>query len=97
LTDDEYFNEFKNFSHCCSAETYPAHTKCVSEEEKYSAKGFVPRPSANKGEHKQKKWQDIIQSVHKNQSGLSRDEQIIINAIVKHDNVPRKKPKFQVI
>lgn len=83
---------------CCkdfSAETYPAHTKCVSEEEKYSAKGFVPRPSAQKGEYKQKKWQDIVQSLHKNQSSLSHDEQIIINAISKRENVPRKKSKFQ--
>ncbi|GFG38173.1 hypothetical protein Cfor_04827 [Coptotermes formosanus] len=83
---------------CCkdfSAETYPAHTKCVSEEEKYSAKGFVPRPSAHKGEYKQKKWQDNIQSLHKNQSSLSHDEQTILNAIVKRENVPRKKSKFQ--
>jgi hypothetical protein len=95
-TDDEYFDNLKVFPFY-SAETYPAHTKCVSEEEKYSAKGFVPRPSAQKGEYKQKKWQDIVQSLHKNQSSLSHDEQIIINAISKRENVPRKKSKFQVI
>ncbi|PNF25483.1 hypothetical protein B7P43_G05933 [Cryptotermes secundus] len=83
---------------CCkdfSDQTYPAHTKCVSEEEKYSAKGFVPRPSANKGEHKQKKWQDIICSLQGNDSSLSHDEQTILNIIVDRENVPRKKLKFQ--
>jgi len=86
--------KFVSFS---SAETYPAHTKCVSEEEKYSAKGFVSRPSANKGEIKQKKWQDIIQSLQENQKNLTHDEQTILNAIVNRENVPRKKPKFQVL
>ncbi|KDR20425.1 cell growth-regulating nucleolar protein [Zootermopsis nevadensis] len=83
---------------CCkdfSADTYPAHIKCVSEEEKYSAKGFVPRPSANKGERKQKKWQDIINSMQETQNSLSHDEQAILNVVVKHENVPRKKIKFQ--
>lgn len=29
---------------------YEAHTKCVTEDERYSAKGYVPKPSANKGD-----------------------------------------------
>ncbi|XP_069671872.1 cell growth-regulating nucleolar protein [Periplaneta americana] len=83
---------------CCkdfSVETYPGHTKCITEEEKYSGKDFVPRPSANKGEKKQKKWQDVIQSVQEKQSGLSNEERTILNVLVKHENVPRKKNKFQ--
>lgn len=77
-------------------ETYPGHTKCITEEEKYSGKDFVPRPSANKGEKKQKKWQDVIQSVQEKQNGLSNEERTILNVLVKHENVPRKKNKFQV-
>lgn len=95
-TRDKYPDEFNSVSFC-SADTYPAHIKCVSEEEKYSAKGFVPRPSANKGERKQKKWQDIINSMQETQNSLSHDEQAILNVIVKHENVPRKKIKFQVV
>jgi hypothetical protein len=75
------------FSQFCSAETYQSHTKSICQEEKYSANGET---------HKQK-WQEIIQSTHKKQSNLSHDEQIILNAIAKHENVPRKKPEFQVI
>jgi cell growth-regulating nucleolar protein len=81
----------------CSAETYPAHTKCVSEEEKYSAKGSVQQPSAKKGELKQKNWQDIIQSLRENRNSLSHVEQTVLNVIVKRENVPRKKNKFRVM
>lgn len=28
---------------------YEAHIKCVTEEERYAAKGFVPKASSNKG------------------------------------------------
>lgn len=31
-----------------------AHYKCISEEEKYSGKNYVPKE--NKGEVKQQKW-----------------------------------------
>ena len=35
---------------------YEKHTKCISEEEKYSGKNFVPKANANKGEVKQQQW-----------------------------------------
>jgi hypothetical protein len=84
------------FSQFFSAETYPSHTKSICQEEKDSAKGFEPCPPANKESLKQTKWQDNIQSMHKNQISLSGDEQMIINAIAKCENVPRKKQQFQV-
>lgn len=35
----------KDFNHV----EYEAHTKCVTEEERYAAKGFVAKASSNKG------------------------------------------------
>ncbi len=35
---------FKDFA----GDDYKIHTKCITEEEKYSAKGWQPRASANK-------------------------------------------------
>ncbi|XP_062602167.1 cell growth-regulating nucleolar protein-like, partial [Saccostrea cucullata] len=35
---------------------YDKHTKCISEEEKYSGKNYVPKAGANKGEQKQNQW-----------------------------------------
>ena len=35
---------------------YQKHTKCISEEEKYSGKNYKPKPGANKGEAKQELW-----------------------------------------
>jgi hypothetical protein len=43
-------------------EEYKSHIKCVSEEEKYSAKGFVPKPNQNKNERKQTEWVEMVDS-----------------------------------
>lgn len=79
------------FSH----ETVKSHNQCVTEEERYSAKGFVPKPSSEKGKRKQAGWVDIVQAVI-NGADLQNDERRFLNIISKFDNVPRKKNKFQV-
>ncbi len=47
----------------CRGDEYKQHTKCISEEEKYSGKDYKPKPGANKGEAKQEKWTDVSNSV----------------------------------
>lgn len=45
-------------------EEYNQHTKCISEEEKYSGKNYVPKAGANKGEQKQNQWVEVRESIH---------------------------------
>ncbi|KOB75131.1 putative Cell growth-regulating nucleolar protein [Operophtera brumata] len=71
---------------------YEEHTKCVTEEERYSAKGFVAKEK--KGEKKQNTWVDLVQSVLDEQKDAPRNVLRIIESISKHQNTPRKKPKF---
>jgi len=71
------------------------HCQCVTEDQRYSAKGYVPKPSAEKGKRKQAGWVDIVQSVMNNKD-LPNEQRQFLNIIAKFDNVPRKKNKFQV-
>jgi len=78
-----------------SYETVRDHCQCVTEDQRYSAKGYVPKPSAEKGKRKQAGWVDIVQSVMNNKN-LPNEQRQFLNIIAKFDNVPRKKNKFQV-
>lgn len=73
---------------------YKAHVKCISEEEKYSAKGWTAKPNQNKNERKQNEWvsmvQELASSVDKSDPALSR----VLQTISQHENIPRKKAKF---
>ena len=40
-------------------DSYNEHTKCISEEEKYSGKNYQAKPNANKGEAKQEQWTKV--------------------------------------
>lgn len=71
---------------------YEAHTKCITEEERYSGKGFVSKEK--KGEKKQNAWVEMLQSVLDEQKTAPRSVLRIIESISKHNNTPRKKPKF---
>ncbi|CAH0721118.1 unnamed protein product, partial [Brenthis ino] len=71
---------------------YEAHTKCITEEERYSGKGFTAKEK--KGEKKQNAWVEMLQSVLDEQKNTSRNVLRIIETISKHNNTPRKKPKF---
>ncbi|CAB3258367.1 unnamed protein product [Arctia plantaginis] len=79
---------FKDFL----GQDYEAHNKCVTEEERYSAKGFVSKEK--KGEKKQNTWVEMVQSVLDEQKGAPANVLRIIEAVSKHTNTPRKKPKF---
>lgn len=72
---------------------FKEHTKCISEEEKYSAKGFVAKPNKNKGAQKQESWTETLQNLI-NKPGLDPQIKRIVEKVAAQTNVPRKKPKF---
>jgi len=76
---------------------YKLHTKCVSEIERYSAKGWQPPANHNKGEKKQQAWLEVVQAtLDKAGNTLKPTTRNLLNTLTKHDNVPRKRPKFLV-
>jgi hypothetical protein len=52
-------------------EEYNNHTKCISEEEKYSGKNYVPKAGANKGEQKQNQWVEVHNKMYGQQGALT--------------------------
>ncbi|CAK1541061.1 unnamed protein product [Leptosia nina] len=79
---------FKDFL----GDAYETHNKCITEEERYSGKGFQAKEK--KGEKKQNAWVEMLQSVLDEQKNASKNVLRIIETISKHNNTPRKKPKF---
>ncbi|XP_050683947.1 cell growth-regulating nucleolar protein [Leptidea sinapis] len=79
---------FKDFL----GDDYESHIKCITEEERYSGKGFQAKEK--KGEKKQNAWVEMLQSVLDEQKNASKNVLRIIETIGKHNNTPRKKPKF---
>ncbi|XP_058835504.1 uncharacterized protein C16C10.8 [Topomyia yanbarensis] len=73
---------------------YDAHTSCITEEEKYSGKDYVPKANANKGAKKQEAWLDTIRSITDRQRNLSNGVNDVFNIIRKNDNIPRKQKGF---
>lgn len=71
---------------------YESHIKCITEEERYSAKGFQAKEK--KGEKKQNTWVEMLQSVLDEQRNSPRNVLRIIETVSKFNNTPRKKPKF---
>ncbi|XP_063980033.1 cell growth-regulating nucleolar protein [Diachasmimorpha longicaudata] len=81
---------FKDFI----GDEYVAHTKCITEAERYGGKDYKAKPSANKGERKQQEWINVVQNVLTNSTNLSREEKSFLQSISRHENIPRKKAKF---
>jgi len=74
---------------------HKAHTKCISEAEKYNGPDWKAPSSQNKGERKQFAWVETVNSVLENgRKDMSPKQIALLNAVSKHDNVPRKKAKF---
>ncbi|KAG9437584.1 cell growth-regulating nucleolar protein [Apis mellifera carnica] len=73
---------------------YIAHTKCISEAERYGGKDYVPKAGANKGERKQQEWINTVNNILNNETNLSKTERNFLNLLSKHENIPRKKVKF---
>lgn len=74
-------------------EAYVAHTKCITEQERYSAKGSVTSV-IGKGEAKQQQWTDMINELIKNNNATGPQKLIFQIMSNQTENVPRKKMKF---
>lgn len=78
------------------AEEYVAHTKCITEIQKYSGKDYVHKEAKNSGAKKQENWMDIIRAIlDSNEYKLSEQARSAFERLQSLDNVPRKKAKFQ--
>lgn len=76
-------------------DTYKDHTSCISEAEKYSAKGWQPKANANKGAKKQAAWLERLEAlVEKLDGSLDKDVKLVLDAIQGYENIPRKRAKF---
>jgi len=85
---------FSIFLTILRGEEYVAHTKCITEAERYCGKDYVPKPSANKGERKQQEWICVVSNLLNGITDLSNAERNFLNTLSKYENIPRKKPKF---
>uniref|UniRef100_W8BPH3 Cell growth-regulating nucleolar protein n=1 Tax=Ceratitis capitata TaxID=7213 RepID=W8BPH3_CERCA len=75
---------------------YVAHTKCISELQKYSGKDYVHKEAKNSGAKKQESWMDIIRAIlDSSDYKLSEQARSAFQRLQSVDNVPRKKAKFQ--
>lgn len=71
---------------------YRKHTSCITENEKYSAKGTEFK--ANKGDVKQQQWLQNVESVMSSGKNLSKKARDLIDNLKNYDNIPRKRAKF---
>lgn len=75
-------------------EEYLAHTKCISEQERYGGKDYVAKAGANKGERKQQEWICVVNNLLNGAMNLSNAEKNFLNSLSRFENIPRKKAKF---
>ncbi|RZF39561.1 hypothetical protein LSTR_LSTR001082 [Laodelphax striatellus] len=75
-------------------DAYVAHTSCMTEDEKYSAKGFKSKPPSDKGAKKQVSWMSTIQEIQV-PSSMSAFQKKVIHRSQNSPNVPQKRLKFQ--
>jgi LYAR-type C2HC zinc finger len=80
-----------------SANSYVLHTKCISEQEKYSGGNFKPKASTVNKQDKQGRWLGMIQTVAQRKD-YSRNAvvQNILDFLASHQAVPNKEKAFWV-
>lgn len=71
---------------------YKNHNKCISEDQKYGGKDFQAK--VNKGDVKQQQWIQRIQQAME-QPDVDPSVWKILQMVSTHNNVPRKKAKFE--
>ncbi|XP_033252064.1 uncharacterized protein C16C10.8-like [Drosophila miranda] len=79
-------------------EEYVAHTKCISEAQKYAnqSQSFVAKESRNKNAQKQESWMDIIRAIlDSSEYNLTPALRMAFQRLQSVDNVPRKRAKFE--
>ncbi|XP_066601273.1 uncharacterized protein C16C10.8 [Prorops nasuta] len=75
-------------------EEFIEHTKCVTENERYGGKNYMPKPGANKGEKKQLQWINVVHNLLSTDKSLTNAERSFLETLTNYDNIPRKKAKF---
>ncbi|XP_055940112.1 cell growth-regulating nucleolar protein-like isoform X2 [Argiope bruennichi] len=73
---------------------YKLHIKCISEDQKYGGKDYKPKESSNKGEIKQAKWIEHINTTLATKK-ISGPLSGLLEMITQYTNIPRKKSKFE--
>jgi len=77
---------------------YKSHNQCMSEAQRYSKEGregWDPTVGqGNKGEKKQQQWIDKLRNLLDTASDIDPSVRRIIDTILDHENIPRKRPKF---
>lgn len=81
---------------CYRGEEFAAHTKCLTEDQRYGAKGSLSNSIVTKGEAKQESWLESIHAIMNSEPNLKPSIRNLLNIISNFANVPRKKPKFIV-
>ncbi|KAH8367192.1 hypothetical protein KR084_007496 [Drosophila pseudotakahashii] len=79
-------------------EDYVAHTKCISEAQKYASQsgGFAAKEPRNKNAQKQESWMDIIREIlDSSEYNLTPPVRSAFQKLQSVDNVPRKRAKFE--
>uniref|UniRef100_A0A0B6Z578 Uncharacterized protein n=2 Tax=Arion vulgaris TaxID=1028688 RepID=A0A0B6Z578_9EUPU len=71
---------------------YQTHIKCITEDEKYCGKGYVPK--VNKGEVKQEQWIEKVQNAIE-RSVSNPKLKGVLERLKDYPNIPRKKQKFE--
>ncbi|XP_066255997.1 cell growth-regulating nucleolar protein [Euwallacea similis] len=73
---------------------YNVHTKCLTEDERYAAKGTYKNGLVKKGDVKQESWLEMIKSICDFEKNLKPSIRHLLETISQYSNVPRKKAKF---
>nr|ACO11210.1 Cell growth-regulating nucleolar protein [Caligus rogercresseyi] len=73
-------------------DSYKSHTKCMTENERYGGQNYVPK--VNKNENKQLEWVQNIQSLLESSPSMDPDIRSLLETIIDHENIPRKRVKF---
>jgi len=77
---------------------YVAHTKCISEAQKYASQNgsFSAKEPRNKNAQKQESWMDIIRAIlDSSEYNLTGPVRSAFQKLQSVDNVPRKRAKFE--
>ncbi|XP_023347449.1 cell growth-regulating nucleolar protein [Eurytemora carolleeae] len=75
---------------------YKAHNQCMTEDQRYSKEGrngYDPT-IGSKGEMKQLAWIGKLRGLLESTENIDKDVRGIVDTILNHENVPRKRPKF---
>ncbi|XP_017779055.1 PREDICTED: uncharacterized protein C16C10.8 [Nicrophorus vespilloides] len=76
-------------------DAYGEHIRCVSEADRYSAKGSsIKQSEIPKGEQKQQEWMDMIRNSIDNDTKLSKDLRNVLDKILVNNNLPMKQKPF---